>query len=107
MGQGKAERFANYLRGRGSAEELAAATPCGAAAAAQLRALLQRDQPTGEASPGRLDGSRVLAFLSRKSNASRNQHAREIVHRSQGDHHCGKALVARRYAEHAASIGKR
>ena len=79
VGQGHAEGLGDDLRGRGGAEELAAAAGAGAGAAAQFGGLLERDLAVGEAGADGLDLAGVLALLGRQRDAAGDEDAGQVA----------------------------
>ncbi len=107
MWQREAERLADDLRRGRRPEELAATTGRAARAAAELRGLVERQLAVGEARADRLHLARILAVCRWQRDATRHQHARQLAHGDESEHHGRQALVASRHAQHAAAGGQR
>ena len=103
MGDGQPERLGHDLRGRGGAEELAAAAGAGTCAAAEVGRLLERDEPVREAGAEGLHGSGVLAAAGRKRDSARDHRAGKLTEGGERHGHRRQALVAGADGDHAAS----
>ena len=101
------ERLGDHLRGRGGAQELAAAAGTGAGPAAELGRLGQRQLAVRIAGADRLDLARVFALARRQRHAAGDEHAGQMPRPGQGQHHRRQSLVAGRDAEHALAPGQR
>jgi hypothetical protein len=90
--QRQPERLPDDLRGRRRPEELATAARRTAGATAELGRLLERQLAVGEARTDRLHLARVLAVRRRQRDAARHEHARQIAHGNERQHHRGQPL---------------
>ncbi len=101
--QRQAERFADHLRCRRSAQELAAAARRAASVAAFLGRLFESDLAVSVAGADGLNLGGILVPFGGKHDAAGNKNRRQIVHRGQRHHHRRQALVARRHAQHSGA----
>ena len=106
-GSDETEGLADHLRGRRRPQELTAAARRAARAAAQLLRALQGQLAVGKARADGLDLAGVLAVARRQGDPAGHQHAGEIAHGHEGQHHGGQALVAGGDAHHAPARGQR
>ena len=107
VGDGQAECLGHDLGGGGRAEELAAAARAAARSTAERRGLLQREVAVDVADADRLNFTGVLPLRRRQGDAARHEHARQVGHAGQREHHRGDTLVAGRHADHALAPGQR
>ncbi len=103
MRERHAERFADYLRGGGGSQKLAASAGRGAGAAKVARGGFERDLPVRETGSGGLHLAGVFALFGEQGDAAGNQHAGQFVHGGQGHHHGGESFVAGGDPEGAAA----
>ena len=106
MGQGHAQGFRDYLRGRSCSQELAATAWSGAGAAAHLRRRFQGDLLMGITGPNGLYFACIFARLGQEGDPTGDKDGRQFARRSQRHHHRRQPFVAGRDADHAHPGGQ-
>jgi hypothetical protein len=106
VGQCQTERLGNYLACGGRPQELAPTTGTAASPAAKLGGRRQSYFAVRIACAERLHSAGILGPFGRQSYSTRNEHAGQVDHAGQGQHHRRQSLIAGGHAQDAAPAWK-